>query len=590
MAIPGLPRKTFLRALIVIVLLLGTIVLSPAQQPVGTTPQGTQTYDVKIELGITTTMRDGVRLVSNVFRPNVSGQFPVIVMRTPYNRNESRRFEEGRFFASRGYVYVVQDCRGRYDSEGEFYPLRDDALDGYDSIEWAAMQPWSNGRVGTYGGSYLGWNQWLAATQRPPHLKAMVALVTPPDPFYNTPYENGAFMIFGIDWYTRMRFRVQQPAQQFDLAKVFWHLPLITMDVAATGTPSVIWRDLITHSTFDDYWKAVSYEEHYDKIDLPVLHISGWFDDDQPGTFRNFVAMRERGRKHQKMVIGPWPHAVNSTTKMGPLEFGPSAKIDLHGLVARWFDRFLKNVSNGIDLEPAVRIFVMGDNIWRDEPDWPLPGTKWAKYYFHSSGQANSSSGDGLLSTTAPREEPADRYTYDPANPTPFINPPSSSQIGGPDDYREVHTRNDVLVYTTTPLEQDVEITGPLSVKLFASSTAPDTDFVAMVFDVRPDGYVMRLQDGIVRARFRESVEKPSLLEPGKVYEFTIPCWRTSIVIPKGHRIRVHIASSNFPKFDRNPNSGHPLGLDAELRTAEQTVFHDGRRPSYVVLPVIPRP
>ncbi len=254
----------------------------------------------------------------------------------------------------------------------------------------------------------------------------------------------------------------------------------------------------------------------------------------------------------------------------------------------RWFDRWLKGIANGIDKEPPVHVFIMGANTWRDEDAWPLPRTQWTKFYFHSAGRGNSLLGDGALSTTIPADEPPDHYTYDPAHATPFLTAASSAQVGGPDDYRPVERRDDVLVYTTPPLDQNVEITGPLAVKLYAASSAPDTDFTAMLLDVYPDGYALRLNDGIIRARYRESLEKPTLIEHGKAYEYTIDCWATSMVIHNGHRIRVQIASSAFPKFDRNPNTGHKLGMDAEIRTAEQTIYHDAARPSHILLPVIP--
>ncbi len=279
-------------------------------------PQATQsTYTVKTELGIRIPMRDGVRLVANIFRPDAEGKFPVIVVRTPYGKSSSGQFRDARWFAEHGYVYLIEDCRGRHDSEGVFRPLRDEARDGYDTIEWAAAQPWSDGNVGTMGGSYLGWNQWLAATLRPPHLKAMIPLVSPPDPFFNMPYQYGAISPMDLDWVSLTSDHDNQNTGELDLDRIYLHLPLIDMDTAASR-PSTTWREWVEHSTWDDYWKEVSYEMHYDKIDLPALHISGWYDDDQAGTVRNFTAMRRLGRANQKLLIGPWPHAVNSTTRL----------------------------------------------------------------------------------------------------------------------------------------------------------------------------------------------------------------------------------------------------------------------------------
>ncbi|HEX2694442.1 MAG TPA: CocE/NonD family hydrolase, partial [Acidobacteriota bacterium] len=515
-------------------------------------PDASKLPAVRIDLGMRVTMRDGVALSANVIRPDAPGKFPVIVVRTPYGKSSASHFGMGRYFAQRGYVYMVEDSRGRHDSEGTFRGLREETNDGYDTIEWAAAQQWSDGRVGTAGGSYGGENQWMAAIGRPPHLKAMAALVSPPGPFYNAPYQYGAFCLLTIDWDILTSGHDNQVSGEFGLEEAVKRLPLNTIDELATGRPIANWKDTLAHPTYDDYWKEVDYERQYDRVDLPILHISGWYDDDQPGTLRNFIAMRRLGRKGQRLLVGPWPHAVNSVAKMGILDFGPTATIDLQGTLLRWYDRWLKDVPNGGEKEPPVRVFVMGANAWRDEQDWPLPGTLWTKYYFHSGGRANSLSGDGVLSPEAPKKEPPDRYAYDPADPTPFIMPASSAQLGGPDDYRPVGQRSDVLVFSTPPLEQDMEITGPLTVKLFAASSAPDTDWNAMLIDVYPDGYALRLNDGVVRASYRESFEAPSPIEPEKIYEYTIDCWATSMLIRKGHRLRVHIASAAFPKFDRN--------------------------------------
>ncbi|MCJ7565822.1 MAG: CocE/NonD family hydrolase [Candidatus Aminicenantes bacterium] len=543
---------------------------------------------VKIEIGVRVPMRDGVTLSANIFRPDKAGKFPVIILRTPYGKNSASQFGFGRFFAGNGYVYIVEDSRGRNDSDGTFHAMHDEADDGYDTIEWAAAQAWSDGNVGTFGGSYGGENQWMAAVSRPPHLKTMGVLVSPPGPFYNIPFQYGALTLLMIDWSIGTTDHVGQSSRELGLDRAIRELPLVTIDEFATGKPIHLWKSFFAHPTYDDYWKVVDYERRWDKVDIPVLHISGWYDDDQPGTFRNFTAMRRLGRKGQKLLVGPWPHAINSVTKMGILDFGPASKIDLQGTMLRWFDRWLKGIPNGVDAEAPVRVFVMGANTWRDEPDWPLPATQWTKYYFHSGGKANSLSGDGVLSVAPPRNEPQDKYDYDPADPTPFIMPVSSGQIGGPDDYRSVGERKDVLVYSTPPLEQDLEITGPLSAKLFAASSAPDTDWNAMLLDVYPDGYALRLNDGVIRASFRESFEKPSPIEPGKIYEYTIDCWQTSMLIKKGHRIRVHIASAAFPKFDRNQNTGHPFGMDSKMQVAHQTVFHDAKHLSHIVLPVVP--
>ena len=552
---------------------------------VGLTAAQTFEKDLKITLGVRTQMRDGVQLVANIFQPSTVGKFPAILVRTPYGRDSSFHFQQGRFFAQHGYVYVVQDCRGRHDSDGVFRPQRDEARDGYDTVEWVAAQPWSDGNVGTLGNSYLGMNQWEAATLRPPHLRTMIPVVSPPDPFYALPYQRGAFSVTMLDWANFTSDHDNQPTVEASLDAAYRHLPLIDMD-DVIGRKMQVWHDWVHHSTLDEYWKAQSFETQFDKIDLPVLNISGWYDDVLEGTLLNFTGMRQLGRKNQKMIIGPWPHNVNSTTRLGILDFGATAQVDLEAIYLRWFDRWLKGIPNNIENESPVRIFVMGQNTWRDEQDWPLPATDNVRFYLHSNGRATSITGDGFLSRVPPSDDAPDHYAYDPADPTPFITPVSFKQVGGPDDYRTVEERDDVLVFTSPPLRQDIEVTGPLSVSLYAASSAPDTDFTAMFLDVYPDGYALRLNDGIVRARFRDSLENPSLIVPGKIYQYTIDCSATSMLFGKGHRLRLQIASSAFPKFDRNLNSGHALGLDAEFRVAHQVIYHDRTHLSYVTVPI----
>ena len=327
---------------------------------------------------------------------------------------------------------------------------------------------------------------------------------------------------------------------------------------------------------------------------VPVLNISGWYDDEQVGTPLNFIGVTTKAatpdiRSAQRLLIGPWPHAINSSPKLGQLEFGPTAVIDMNAYWLRWFDHWLKGVDNQLSQEPPVRIFVMGENVWRDEKEWPLARTEWTKYYLHSNGRANTLNGDGTLSTTAPGNEPADNYTSDPAKPVPFITDPSFAQIGGPDDYREVEQRPDVLVYTSEPLAADTEICGPLRVHLFAASSARDTDFMAKLIDVWPNGFAQRLNDGMVRARFREGMDKPSLIEPGRGYSYDLDLWNTCQLYKAGHRIRLEISSSAFPKYDRNLNTGDPLGQTTRMQVAQQKIFHDAERASYVILPIIPR-
>jgi putative CocE/NonD family hydrolase len=536
-------------------------------------------------------MRDGVTLSADIYLP--AGEMkkrPVILTRTPYVKADIGVVQRALQFVKRGYAYVSMDVRGRGDSDGEFVPYFQEARDGYDCIEWCANQEWSDGNVGTYGGSYLGRIQWLAALEQPPHLRAMVALVSPSDPFVETP--TGLPSPMHLCWLHLVSGRVTQPMEAIHWESVYQHLPLLTMDEQA-GRLDPRWRADIEHAQLDDYWKPLCYQQRFHEISIPTLHISGWYDDEQIGTPLNFIGMTRHGataeaRASQRLLMGPWGHAVNASTQVGDLDFGPQAVIDLYAEVTRWFDRWLLP-QTASQPDAPVRIFVMGENNWRDEQEWPLARTQWTRFYLHSGGSANSRFGDGVLNTTSPAaDEPADGYTYNPAYPTPFLTEPTSSQIGGPDDYTVVQRRDDVLVYQTELLEQDTEVTGPIQVELYASSSAPDTDFMAMLIDIWPNGFRQRLCDGMVRARFREGMQKPSLIEPGRIYHYQIPCWNTAHVFKAGHRICLQISSSAFPKFDRNLNTGAPLGRTSEFVSAEQRIYHNESSPSAVVLPIIP--
>ena len=539
-------------------------------------------------------MRDGVTLSADVMfpagAPENGKRYPAIVLRTPYIKANPLTYANARYFAERGYVYVMMDVRGRGDSDGEWKPYVHDGRDGYDAIEWVAAQAWSNGKVGTLGGSYLGRIQWLAALEQPPHLGAMVVLVTPSDPFVETP--TGLPSPMHLCWEHYVSGRVLQPMEAVQWSEVYEHLPLLTMD-ERVGRTMANWREQIAHARMDEYWDRICYQNRFEQVNAPVLHISGWFDDEQVGTPMNFIGMTTRGaaeaRDKQRLLMGPWGHAVNTTQKLGEVDFGPQSLIDLKGEQARWFDRWLKDDEDAGGAA-AVTIFVMGENMWRDEAEWPLARTQFTPFYLHSGGMANSRFGDGALTSDTPREdEPPDGYRYDPARPVPFISEPTSSQIGGPDDYAAIERRDDVLVYRTEPLTEDVEVTGPVRVELYASSAARDTDFMAKLVDVHPDGFVQRLCDGMVRARFRAGMERPELIEPGHIYNYEIDCWNTAQVFKAGHRIGLEIASSAFPKYDRNLNTGADLGVTSEMAVAEQRIYHDAAHPSAVILPIIPR-
>jgi hypothetical protein len=563
-------------------------------------------YDVKMEFNVKQKMRDGVNLSADIYRPNGEGRFPVILTRTCYSSVESspadqliesevnfRQPETFKFFASRGYVFVVQDVRGKNNSDGDFYPAIHEANDGFDTQNWCGTQDWSNGKVGTIGGSYVARTQWYPAFLRNPHLKTMISIVVPNDPFTTCPYRGGSIMVCLASWAAQMDGRKDQSLLPYeDLLALYEQRPLIELD-RAFGRKIRWWKDWVQHSTNDSYWKAQSFEGKYNEVDVPVLHISGWFDDSGMGARLNFVGMvnsgrTEQTRKSQKLLVGPWMHRINRGQRLAGIDFGPQSVIDLRTVELRWFDHWLKGKDTKIMNEPPVRLFVMGENVWRGEQEWPLARTHFTNFYIHGKGRANSLLGDGSLTTEIPGEEPPDTYTFDPENPVPVAEP-EPFQPGGPADRRPVERRDDVLVYVTSPLQREIEVTGPLSFKLYAASDSRDTDFTATLIDVLPSGYAMWLNDGIIRARYRNSYEKPTLLEPGKIYEYTIDLMWTSNLFTKGHRIGIEISSSRFPASSPNTNTGGDVGTETKTICAQQIIYHEHLHPSHVILPVIPR-
>ncbi len=536
------------------------------------------TYDVRIP------MRDGVTLSADVYRPSTPSPVPIILVRTPYDNGVASHVAAGKLWAGRGYAYVVQDVRGRGESDGSFYPLVTEGNDGFDTIEWLARQPWSNGRVGMMGGSYLGWVQMYAAVQKPPALKVLIPSVTPPDPDRNFPNQFGAYGPATLSWLAAISGKTMQDISQHDLRGAYSHLPPYDAD-RLLGRTLQAWRDWLDHPLRDSYWEAQSFQGALKDVAIPMFHISGWYDDVLVGTTENYAITKDK--PNQLLMIGPWGHRINQGRKLGAIDFGPNAVINLDSLNLRWFDRWLKEIPNGAERDAKVRVFVMGENRWRAENEWPLARTKYIRYYLSSRGHANSSRGDGRLDTSPPGESPADRYRADPMNPYPFVTDDAFSQIGGPDDYREVEKRLDALIYTTAPLVAPMEVCGPLTVNLFAASSAKDTDWATKVLAVRPDGFVLRLNDGIVRARFRKGRDREVLLDAGTVERYEIDNWSTCIRLGRGWRLRLEVASHAFPKFDRNMQTGGPIGKEASGVIADQTVYHDRQRPSYVVVPVV---
>jgi hypothetical protein len=555
-------------------------------------------------------MRDGTTLRADVHRAATGGPFPVLLIRTPYGEAMMRAIIPVIPAIDAGFAVVLQHCRGTGASDGQFVTFEHEADDGVDSIEWCARQPWSNGTVVMYGPSYLGMVQLAAATQVPPALRAMVLVVTPADYHWGLAYRQGAFQLGqALGWHTMKA--VQQltylasagqdiSAQMrtlvgllADPAASYARLPLRDAPVVSEILPS--WRTWFDHEERDAYWSALSYRDGRDRVTIPALHVGGWFDLFLGGTLENFSflsqhAASERARHNQRLIVGPWTHTDRSGI-VGELHFGTRAS-DLAIQLERVQLDFLRRAAHGGDEDlpgPPVRIFVMGDNVWRDEAEWPLARTVWTRWYLHS---------DRSLSPSAPLPQASpSQYTHDPRHPVPtvggatLLSASSISLLPGPRDQRPVEARPDVLSFTSQELTEDLEVTGPVSVTLHAATSAVDTDFTAKLVDVWPDGRALSVVDGIVRARFRDGSDAALPVTAGEVYEYTIDLIATSQVFAAGHRLRVEIASSNFPCFDRNPGNGAPAGAatEADFVVAEQTVFHDHDRPSYITLPVIPR-
>jgi putative CocE/NonD family hydrolase len=532
-------------------------------------------------------MRDGVRLSANIFRPAAALRYPTILLRTPYNKGDSIA---GSFqsFVTHGYAVVVQDVRGRYRSEGVFEPINQEIEDGDDTLNWIARQPWSDGNIGMYGGSYLGIAQWKAAMTGNPHLKAIFPYVSGDDDYRDRFYSEGGAMKLGhrLLWLVdNMRARgFISP----DFRKYIETLPVSRADTVATGHRLDVWQTAAEHPAYDKSWREGSVREHLKDIHIPVYSVGGWYDNYVESDLDAFSILHKQNRE-DRIMIGPWAHVFSAQFR--DVSFGPDSLIPLRPEQLRWFDRWLKHEQIPDSGRP-VRLFVMGINQWRDEDDWPLARARSAKFYLRSNGHANTLDGDGELGAKPEPRSPADTFVYDPRNPAPTMGGAVCCDPTifpwGPMDQRRVEKRNDVLVYTSAVLAVDTEVTGPVKVVLFASSSAEDTDFTAKLVDVYPNGEARNLTDGILRARYRESLESPRLLTPGEVYRLTIDVGVTSNVFKAGHRIRLEISSSNFPRFDRNPNTGHAIASARELRRATQTVYHEGDHHSYLLLPVVP--
>jgi putative CocE/NonD family hydrolase len=562
-----------------------------------------QSYGVTVEHNATAVMRDGTKLRADIYRPKTEGKFPVLLVRTPYDKTQELEFDVKA--AARGYVAVAQDVRGRFQSEGDWYPFKNESQDGFDTVEWAAALPYASGKVGMYGGSYVGATQYLAAIAKPPHLAGICPNVTASNYHDGWTYQGGAFeQWFNESWSTGLAMNTMRRRVESGQNAVAWTKTLPLTNYAVLEAPPAAglapyFGDWLAHPNYDAYWKQWSIEEHYAQIQVPVFSLGAWYDIFLGGTLRNYERLKkeagtEEARRGQKLMVYVGGHSGGSNNKkVGEVDFGDKLPFDLNEEVLSWYDVLLKGGTNAASAEKPVKIFVMGKNEWREEDDWPLARAKSTKYYLHSAGAANTASGDGTLSAAAPGAEKADRFTYDPNDAVPTLGGPLCCgpfpPVGlGPQDQSKAEARGDVLVFTTPALEKDLEVTGPVTLDLYASSSAVDTDFTGKLVDVWPNGFAQNLTEGILRLRYRSSQEKPELAKPGETYHVTVDLWATSNVFLAGHKLRLEVSSSNFPRFDRNLNTGEEQAGGTRMSKATNVIYHDKAHPSALVLPVVP--
>ena len=599
----------FQRKILLVTLAIGAAALSAPR-----TVRAQQSYAVITQGGVSMKTRDGVKLYADIYRPKADGKFPVILMRTPYDKSTGWAVGPAYEMAAHGYVAIVQDVRGRYTSEGEWYPFRHESEDGYDTIEWAAALPYSNGKVGMTGGSYVGATQMLSAIAHPPHLAGICPVVTASNYHDGWTYQSGALeQWFDQNWATQLATNtlwrlIAKNTNALLGAPVLplTHYPAFNYAALPAGADATAqiapyYLDWLAHPSYDEYWKQWSIEEHFSDIRVPALHIGGWYDIFLTGTLRNYMGIKAHGgteeaRNGQRLLIQIGGHA-GFGRRIGDVEFGDEAlKFSSTQVVLDWYDYLFKGVQNefapeGSGGEKLVHIFVMGANKYQQESDWPPPQAKTTRYFLRSGGSANSLGGDGALSTTPPKKETPDKFTYDPANPVTTIGGSlccdAEHYEPGPRDQRADENRNDVLIYSAKPVSEDMEVTGPVTLEAWVKSSAVDTDFTAKLVDVSPDGFAMNLTDGILRMRYRDSQEKPTLMNPGQVYKISLDLWATSNVFKKGHVLRLEVSSSNFPRFDRNLNTGAEQATSRDFISATNTILHDAEHPSAILLPVI---
>lgn len=575
-------------------------------------------FRMVVEENVPATMRDGTTLYADVYRPDAEGRFPVLLLRLPYGKQFISDFGDHEYFVPKGYVVVIQDTRGRFTSEGEFTPLVDEPLDGYDTVEWAARLPWSDGKVGTIGQSYLGATQYLMSWTAPPSLRCQVPVSAAADFHSGWVYDVGGALVHGwalpyavflarntIDrlglrdevW-PRIKDKLERPinfANPFT-PEAYRHLPLMDWaDLLEEVAPYV--RDYLTHPEDGEYWWAINGERQAGQVTAPMLHVSSWYDIFSRDGALMFNRLRSgaataEARGGQRLLLGPWGHLfpyTSPTTKgAGDADFGEASLLDLHDYELGFLDRWLKGQVGDWDDRPPIRLFTMGRNTWRDEDQWPLATTRWTPMYLDSDGGANTLHGNGRLAPVTAGDAPADSFVYDPDDPVPTQGGNLLVLPIGAKDQRDVEARPDVLVYTGDVLTDELEVTGPIEVVLYVDTSALDTDFTAKLVDVHPDGYAQNIIDGMIRCRYRNSRQHPEPMVPGEVTELRIDLWATSHVFGAGHRLRLEVSSSNFPRFDRNLNTGGDQATGTTFVTAHQRVHHNSRFRSHIMLPVIP--
>ena len=554
------------------------------------------TSGVKVEKDIMVPMRDGVHLATDVYLPQAPGPFPVLFTRLPYGKRFAGLLPMvGRIFAERGYAFVIQDVRGRFKSEGRFFPFIDDAQDGIDNFRWIQQQPWSNGQIGSWGLSYLGFTQWVVAPSLP-ELKAMSPAVTTPN-MHEAIYRGGVmnlltiFTFFGLTGIKETTFL--NPLNHFDALKA---LPVEKVD-DALGEDNYYFNEVASPERARHLLEKINFRDSYSRIQTPALMVAGWYDMFLGPQIADFKRLRKEGTgaaKQSRLIIGPWAHVLIGGDGTDDIKVKENV-FELPETIA-WYDHWLKGVDNGAEKLPAIRYFLMGANEWKTAEDWPPAGFAPVEYYLHSQGQANTVSGNGGLSRDRSGGENPDSFDYDPANPVPtrggsslvvpfFTTYCHPFRLYGPANQLPLESRNDVLVYTTPPLTEPIEVSGPIQARLFASTSALDTDFSAKLIDVLPNGKALLLQDGIIRARYREGLLKgEALIQPGKIYEYDIDLWQTANFFRAGHRIRVEISSSNFPRYVRNLNTGGDQALETTPVIAHQRIYHDAEHPSRLVI------